>query len=569
MEQAEKNAVCKSREKIQLTNKLNEAVGCDDLEACEDVLHEADRVEVAEEICLATEYQQGEWRKCLDKNDQEQDICDAKKYVTPLLKIAKAPKNGLKILKLFLTYNLHMAPALKSEFLEECIRNKKHDILEFFLQETALDPNVTGQRGSLPLYTAMVMGDVTAVKLLLSHGADPKSTENQYRQCPHNFCIRSQVKADVAIEILEELKQHGANPAASCYHGFTPVHLAIGVPRTVSETKSLLTYLFANDAQVNGVDLSGQTPLQNASGDASYRPNIKLDGNDRLKLVEFLIDEGAEIDHCSNDGSTALHAAAKGDHYQIVQVLIKNGADFRLRNIAKFTAADLAPPASKSKALLLDAMATDFQPAPMREVGDLPYKKKKRKRKRRKSCVENSGNWPMEHGLERNIVQQRSQREPIEHNENSNSASDYKLDNRHIMRDLDNILYKCKNYDPCDIRHLGTKANRLTKEERMRMGKEEKKTVEKACTFLSTRLGNSYKTVLRYLYKGRSLSETEAMLDGLCEIQNDLHEKCFQGLRAWQVWKGYSARVEDITQALVACELWTLLSEFKERFPSQ
>ena len=52
-----------------------------------------------------------------------------------------------------------------------------------------------------------------------------------------------------------------------------------------------------------------------------------------LKTIETLIKKGALVNVRSQDGTTPLHIAAKRGFFEIVVLLLKNGADHSARNI--------------------------------------------------------------------------------------------------------------------------------------------------------------------------------------------------------------------------------------------
>ena len=57
-----------------------------------------------------------------------------------------------------------------------------------------------------------------------------------------------------------------------------------------------------------------------------------------LKVVQILIDAGADVDIQDNDGRTALMWASSNDNLEVVQELIKAGADVNIQNNEGWTA---------------------------------------------------------------------------------------------------------------------------------------------------------------------------------------------------------------------------------------
>jgi ankyrin repeat protein len=65
------------------------------------------------------------------------------------------------------------------------------------------------------------------------------------------------------------------------------------------------------------------------------------DREERLKIVRFLIENGADINGLSTDGETALHTAAKFD-VQFVRLLLELGASHDIKDTNGKTPLDWA-----------------------------------------------------------------------------------------------------------------------------------------------------------------------------------------------------------------------------------
>jgi ankyrin repeat protein len=53
-------------------------------------------------------------------------------------------------------------------------------------------------------------------------------------------------------------------------------------------------------------------------------------GNNQLEFVKWLLAQGASVNASKCNGWTALHAAARGNHYDVLGALLEGGSD---RNI--------------------------------------------------------------------------------------------------------------------------------------------------------------------------------------------------------------------------------------------
>ncbi|XP_055602716.1 uncharacterized protein LOC129751312 [Uranotaenia lowii] len=56
-----------------------------------------------------------------------------------------------------------------------------------------------------------------------------------------------------------------------------------------------------------------------------------------VETAQLLIDHGARINDCNNEGNTALHVAAADGEWELVEVLLRNGADVTRKNHAGLT----------------------------------------------------------------------------------------------------------------------------------------------------------------------------------------------------------------------------------------
>jgi ankyrin repeat protein len=61
-----------------------------------------------------------------------------------------------------------------------------------------------------------------------------------------------------------------------------------------------------------------------------------------VDVVEYLLDEGADVDHADDDGFTALHFAAQVGRLDVAEVLFRSGAKLDARTNDGRTPADIA-----------------------------------------------------------------------------------------------------------------------------------------------------------------------------------------------------------------------------------
>lgn len=60
------------------------------------------------------------------------------------------------------------------------------------------------------------------------------------------------------------------------------------------------------------------------------------------KVVDYLIEKGANIDHQNHNGETALFIVAGSEHTDVVELLLNKGANANLRTVHGHTAYDAA-----------------------------------------------------------------------------------------------------------------------------------------------------------------------------------------------------------------------------------
>ena len=109
---------------------------------------------------------------------------------------------------------------------------------------------------------------------------------------------------DLTMEIVDE-------------DGQTALMLACKDGCEVTEVEELLVRA---GAEVNARDAFGRTPLMWACKDGC-----------QATVVELLIKAGAKVNARERDGSTALTKACAGNHIEVAQVLLTNGADVNLK----------------------------------------------------------------------------------------------------------------------------------------------------------------------------------------------------------------------------------------------
>ncbi len=177
------------------------------------------------------------------------------------------------------------------------------------IQELAKDKPID-EKGNTPLMLAALSGSVEAVDALLKAGADPNEA-NKNGTTPLMWCPGDVRKVRLLLE-------HGAKAGTKTKDLHTALELASGIPSGFEAVKLLVE----KGADVNALNRGKVSPLENAAG------------SNCLNIAAYLIAHGAEVNNVDIGGQTALIAAAGNgyDNEAIVRLLIKHGAKVGARS---------------------------------------------------------------------------------------------------------------------------------------------------------------------------------------------------------------------------------------------
>lgn len=219
-----------------------------------------------------------------------------------------------------------------------------------------------------PLTWAAVMGQTEAAELLLQHGANVNGKNRDGNTALHLAVFLGRA------ETAELLLKSGADVTAQNDDGATPVD-TLGVPWEMTEMlsefmgvelereqveagKAKIREMFSKDtklkigtlskAEDNSTDLWAAARVGNLQTIKRY---IEEDGDvnaldkhfqlsamswgalhGQTEVVQFLIDNGVEVNIKSGDGATPLHSAAFLGRVDVAKLLLENGADIKARN---------------------------------------------------------------------------------------------------------------------------------------------------------------------------------------------------------------------------------------------
>ena len=212
------------------------------------------------------------------------------------------------------------------------------------LLEKGADPNAMGS-GYTAMHAAVLRSDVSLVKALLAHGADPnirmtKGTPVRRDTTDYNLLAPLIGSTPYLLaakflepEIMRALVAGGADPKITMPNGATPLMLAAGMGSSFEESRR----------GINVIDFGKVEPESQV-----------------LEAVKTAVDLSGDVNAANQAGDTALHAAASWGHATVVQFLADHGAEINAKNKSGLTPlAALSAPAKRKYQLTVAAGGGD------------------------------------------------------------------------------------------------------------------------------------------------------------------------------------------------------------------
>lgn len=211
------------------------------------------------------------------------------------------------------------------------------------------------KRGWSPLHYAAERGQEEVVRLLLDSGADVNATDKKLHWTPLHFAAMNGSKGVVKL-----LMERGGHPSLEDNHGWTPLRFAevkkhSPVARLLEERTRIAPNLHDADATPQGSDGTRFDILDDkcwtsmhcvAMNEQQWAIRSILDCEEPLadavllhaikqgykKVVELLLEKGADMETRDKHGRTSLWWAIEHGHEILVQLLLAKGADMEAKD---------------------------------------------------------------------------------------------------------------------------------------------------------------------------------------------------------------------------------------------
>lgn len=155
---------------------------------------------------------------------------------------------------------------------------------------------------NIRLIHAIKAGNTNSVKFLIQQGANPAHMDNS------GFSTVHYAAAGGFLDILKYLNEKGGDMFAKDPRGATPLHHACYTGKL-----NIVSYLIETvNSDLNTITSLGYAPLDRAAIKSNYR------------IVEYLLNKGANSLYQVNSGETPLHFATYSGNLQTVKMLLES-----------------------------------------------------------------------------------------------------------------------------------------------------------------------------------------------------------------------------------------------------
>ncbi|PPC87106.1 MAG: hypothetical protein CTY31_09025 [Hyphomicrobium sp.] len=212
-----------------------------------------------------------------------------------------------------------------------------------FLIEKGADANKQDGIGKLPLHRAASQRSSNIMEILIAAGADVNKRDGDQMTAMMHAVNMNHVPS------IELLASKGADLEAGTEKGYTALELALGEGKFFAADALLNAGSKVNVA--NGPE--GVTPLMVLA--TQLQPKLRLNqlslGPSPLVIAENMIKKKVDVNAVTASGITALMVAAGHNNAPIIGLLVRAGADPKMKSKAGKTALDIAIEANNDAAV--------------------------------------------------------------------------------------------------------------------------------------------------------------------------------------------------------------------------
>lgn len=239
-----------------------------------------------------------------------------------------------------------------ANFFDLCKRGDTGGILKFFREKYKPEQDILDEidpsSHKTGLHFAVEEGQTQVVEYLLKKGAKVDARDKLLRTPLHIACLKGQ---SVIAYTLIEFKCDTFERDIS---GRIAMHFAVCCG-DVAASLSLITILSKDSMDlVHMTDHSGRTPLHYA---------VFTEGSKQIKVVEMLINLGANVNAADQERRTALHTAAEEGKANLIPILIQNGASPALKDYQSNTPFEIAKNEHIRELIIVNAPNWNYKPS--------------------------------------------------------------------------------------------------------------------------------------------------------------------------------------------------------------
>jgi ankyrin repeat protein len=196
------------------------------------------------------------------------------------------------------------------------------------LLEHGADANIRDDGGRTPLHLAVSKDQFGLAEILLEHGAESNAENNNGKTTLHMLSESRVNDNGNVLHLARLLLKHEADVNRRDKDHQTPLHLAVGRDRF-----KLAGVLLEHGADANAEDKNGKTPV-NINSEVNFGRTLLHAvakgkygyGQDVIRIVQLLLERGADAHAKDKDDATPLHIASYARRFEIARVLLDGGA---------------------------------------------------------------------------------------------------------------------------------------------------------------------------------------------------------------------------------------------------